>query len=84
MVTSGKESIIDLSSDYIKKYTVQTTTGAATYQVATPEIASAAVKQIMENPQLELDFCKNILNAHKNHVYDGAYNAVKLALGMQL
>lgn len=58
--------------------------GDGTQECATPEIASAAVKQIMENPQLELDFCKNILNAHKNHVYDGAYNAVKLALGMQL
>ena len=54
--------------------------GDGTQECETPEIASAAVKQIMENPQLEIDFCQNILNAHKNHVYDGAYNAVKLAM----
>jgi hypothetical protein len=54
--------------------------GDGTQECDTPEIASAAVKQIMENPQLEIDFCQNILNAHKNHVYDGAYNAVKLAM----
>ena len=54
--------------------------GDGTQECDTPEIASAAVKLIMENPQLEIDFCQNILNAHKNHVYDGAYNAVKLAM----
>ena len=54
--------------------------GDGTQECETPEVASAAVLQIMENPQLEIDFCKNIVNANKNHIYDGAYNAVKLAL----
>lgn len=54
--------------------------GDGTQECETPEVASAAVLQIMENPQLEIDFCQNIINANKNHVYDGAYNAVKLVL----
>ena len=55
MVTSGKESVIDLSSDYVKKWNVQTTAGTSVYQSRTPEIGKDAGIVISVTPYISKD-----------------------------
>lgn len=54
--------------------------GDGSQECETPEYASAMVNQIMNNPKIEIRMCENIIKNNQNGIYNGAYEAVKLAV----
>ena len=54
--------------------------GDGSQECETPEYACAMIKQILENPKIELRMCESIIKNNKNGIYNGAYEAVKLAV----
>lgn len=54
--------------------------GDGSQECESPEYACAMINQIMENPNIELRMCENIIKSNKNGIYNGAYEAVKLAV----
>ena len=54
--------------------------GDGSQECESPEYACAMINQIMENPNIELRMCENIIKNNKNGIYNGAYEAVKLAV----
>ena len=54
--------------------------GDGSQECESPEYACAMINQIMENPNIELRMCENIIKNNKDGIYNGAYEAVKLAV----
>ncbi len=56
--------------------------GDGTTECESPEYASAMVKKLIEEPALIEGMCNSIIAQKKIGTYDGAYKAVKIALGI--
>jgi len=54
--------------------------GDGTQECESPEVASAMVKLLLDNPALLEDFCNNIIRNKKDGIYDGAYKVVQAAI----
>ena len=55
--------------------------GDGTQECETPQYASAMAKMLLQQPSLIAGMCNSIINENKKGTYDGAYKAVKLAVG---
>lgn len=53
--------------------------GDGSQECETPEYACAMVEQILQNPEIEIRMCNNILKNNENKIYHGAYRTVQLA-----
>ena len=56
--------------------------GDGTQECESPEYACAMLEMILQDPNVICGMCNSIIRNKKDGIYDGAYNAVKAAVGM--